>query len=42
MILAVQMIADGALRDVQHARDVIRGSFPIRVFTPQGKEHTKC
>lgn len=40
--LAVQMIADGALRDVQHARDVIRGSFPIRVFTPQGKEHTKC
>ena len=36
--LAVQMIADGALRDVQHARDVIRASFPIRVFTPREKE----
>lgn len=36
--LAVQMIADGALRDVQHARDVIRASFPIRVFTPRKKE----
>ena len=31
-------LADGALRDVQHARDVIRASFPIRVFTPREKE----
>ena len=29
------MIADGALRDVQHARDVIRESFPIKVFMPE-------
>lgn len=34
--LAVQMIADGTLRDVQHARDVIRESFPIQVFQPEG------
>lgn len=40
--IAVQMIAGGALRDVQHARDVIRESFPIRVFTPRGKEKTTC
>lgn len=33
--LAVQMIADGTLRDVQHARDVIRESFPIRIFMPE-------
>ena len=36
------MIASGALRGVQHARDVIRESFPIRVFTPRGKEKTTC
>lgn len=40
--IAVQMIAGGALRDVQHARDVIRESFPIRIFTPRGKEKTTC
>ena len=40
--IAVQMIAGGALRDVQHARHVIRESFPIRVFTPRGKEKTTC
>lgn len=40
--LAVQMIADGALRDVQHARDVIRESFPIRVFEPKRKDETEC
>lgn len=40
--IAVQMIASGALRGVQHARDVIRESFPIRVFTPRGKEKTTC
>ena len=32
--LVVQMIADGALDSVQHARDVIRESFPIKVFMP--------
>lgn len=36
--IAVQMIADGALRDVQHARDVIRESFPIKVFLPGDKK----
>lgn len=36
--LAVQMIADGTLRDVQHARDVIRESFPIQVFMPGAKK----
>lgn len=36
--IAVQMIADGALRDVEHAREVIRASFPIQVFTPRKKE----
>lgn len=40
--IAVQMIADGALRDVQHARDVIRASFPIRTFTPRTKETNPC
>jgi len=29
------MIADGELRDVQHARDVIRDSFKIKVFMPE-------
>ena len=33
--LVVQMIADGELSDVQHARDVIRDSFAIKVFTPE-------
>ena len=33
--LVVQMIADGELTDVQHARDVIRKSFPIKVFMPE-------
>ena len=29
------MIEDGELRDVQHARDVIRKSFPVRRYFPQ-------
>jgi len=33
--LAVQMIEAGELRDVQHARDVIRASFPVRRYIPQ-------
>lgn len=33
--LVVQMIADGTLRDVSHAREIIRASFPIRAFQPE-------
>lgn len=33
--LAVQMIADGSVRDIQEARDLIRRSFPVRAYAPR-------
>lgn len=33
--LAVQMIADGAIRDLQEARDIIRHSFAVRTYAPR-------
>lgn len=33
--LAIQMIADGAIRDIQEARAIIRHSFAIRTYKPR-------
>ncbi|MED5020812.1 rhamnulokinase [Paenibacillus chibensis] len=33
--LAIQMIAEGEIGDIQEARDIIRNSFPMRIYEPR-------
>jgi len=33
--LSVQMITDGSIQDVVHARELVRSSFDIKVYQPE-------
>jgi len=36
--ILIQAIADGAVRDISHARAIVRNSFPMETFLPQNTE----
>lgn len=36
--ILIQAIADGAVRDIAHAREIVRNSFPMETFLPQNTE----